>query len=472
MNRSGILFFCLFIILNFAIVSGLSAKPADNSSVVEKKALMEQHLKLGADLYKQKEYAKAKEVFQAVLEFDPGNEKAKNYIADIHSRLQEQANQRQEAAQELKQTSEKQIILNIYKAGEYHLKKAEYKKAIKHFEKILELEPKNQKAKDSLAYALSKLGESEEEIKKSQTVALVNAKTELEVSANKDLEVYLSAVYEQAKGFLEVGRLEDAKDMFEEIEKIDPFYRDVKNRLAGLRMALGVEKEEKKLKEEGYAYTLGANDVVHLIVKDQPDLSGTITIQPAGELLLPKVNEVVMVNGLTKQRAKQRIKKVLSKYVKDVSVELIIAGYNSKKWYVIGEVGNTGEYSMDKPVLTLTEALYKAGLPVEDSAAMRNVRLIKPHPTDPREEYIDVHALLYQGRTKNNVVIQPGDIIYVPRTVLQKAKALISQTAGPVSNTATMLGDIESVFTIVPVTRVGSGAGQKKYKKYPWPWAQ
>lgn len=472
MKKSGILFFCLFIILNFVIVSGLSARPADDSPVVEKKAVIEQHLELGTGLYKQKEYGKANEVFQAVLELDPGNEKAKYYIADAHSKLQEQAKERQEAAQELKQNSEKQIILNIHKAGEYHLKKAEYKKAIKHFEKISALEPQNQKAKDSLAHALLKLGESEEDIKKSQTVALVNAKTELEVSANKDLEIYLSGVYEQAKGFLEAGRLEDTKDMFEEIEKIDPFYRDVKNRLAGLRLALGVEKEEKKLKEDGYAYTLGPDDVVHLIVKDQPKLGGTITIQPAGELLLPEVNEIVMVNGLTKQRAKQRIKKVLSKYVKDVSVELIIAGYNSKKWYVIGEVGGRGEYPMDKPVLTLTEALYKAGLPVEDSAAMRNVRLIKPHPTNPREEAIDVYSLLYQGRTQNNVVIQPGDIIYVPRTVLQKVKSLMSEVGAPISSTSTILGDMESVFTIVPVTRVGSGAGQKKYKKYPWPWAQ
>jgi len=115
-------------------------------------------------------------------------------------------------------------------------------------------------------------------------------------------------------------------------------------------------------------------------------------------------------------------------------VQVIITGYNSKKWYILGEVGLRGVYPLGRARLTLLDALYQAGLPLEGTAAQYRVVVIKPHPTQPYYRSVNVADLLYKGVMRNNVIIEDGDMIYVPMTVLNKITILTGQIFAPVIN--------------------------------------
>ena len=102
---------------------------------------------------------------------------------------------------------------------------------------------------------------------------------------------------------------------------------------------------------------------------------------------------------------------------------------------------------MGKTDLTLMEALYQARLPLEGSAAMRRVVLIKPHKTRPKHRWIDVYSLLYEGKMKDNIRIEPGDIIYVPRTVASKVASVLGDIGAPITGVDNLATQIQTLST-------------------------
>jgi len=202
------------------------------------------------------------------------------------------------------------------------------------------------------------------------------------------------------------------------------------------------------LEEKYFKYELGPDDVLSITVLNHPELSGKVVVEPGGEIILPLVNEVVKAQGLTKDELAEKIKEVLKKYVKDPQVFVVITGYNSKKWYILGEVARPGEYPMGKKKLTLMEALYRAGLIREGRAAVGRVLVIKPHKSRPTYRSINVANIIYKGLFKDNIYIDPGTIIYVPKTVVAKIGDSLGTVVYPlIGQTKTGLEDIVSVST-------------------------
>ena len=72
----------------------------------------------------------------------------------------------------------------------------------------------------------------------------------------------------------------------------------------------------------------------------------------------------------------------------------------------------------------------QSGLPTE-AAAMKGCRLITPDNTGIKN-YVTVNAmsLLYEGDLKENLEMKPGDVLYVPATVMAKIIRVVS----PVTN--------------------------------------
>jgi len=250
-------------------------------------------------------------------------------------------------------------------------------------------------------------------------------------------------LYSLAKDMLQQENYDGALKGFLKVAAIDVDYKDTKKHIAEIRKLLVAEKRENS----PHRYTLGPEDVLEINVINHPEFSGTVSVEAGGEIILPLTKEVVMANGLTKEELAEALKQRLQKFVKTPEVSVVITQYNSKKWYILGEVGIRGEYPMGKTRLTLMEALYKARLPVENTAAMRRVVLIKPHKTRPKHRWIDVYALLYQGKMEHNVRIEPGDIIYVPKTVATKVGDLIEHITGPITETNTMAEAVQDLST-------------------------
>lgn len=197
---------------------------------------------------------------------------------------------------------------------------------------------------------------------------------------------------------------------------------------------LEVTTENTKASLKGFdplKYTLGPDDAVEISVMRHPEFSGIYPINQEGKLQYKFVGDID-VTGLTKQQLEQKIKIAVSTYVNSPEVNVTIIEYRSKYIYVLGEVGAPGKYYMRSEAIPVREAVFEAGLPTT-SAAMRKCRLITPSVRgNGRVRDVDLYSILYSGNLKKNITMRPGDVLYVPSTIMAKVIRVINPVASTV----------------------------------------
>ena len=191
---------------------------------------------------------------------------------------------------------------------------------------------------------------------------------------------------------------------------------------------------EGELIGEGTTYTLGKGDVVEITVRNQPDFSGQFVVGPEGNIQYMFVGDI-KVEGLTKEKLKDKVVEALKKYVKIPEVSVTIAAYLSKFVYVLGEVGSPGKYPMRGDSISLREAIVVSGLPTRD-AALRRVYVIKPDEIKPVYRKVDIYRLLYEGKLKDNVMLTPGDLVVVSSTVPSEINRALTNLLSPITRAA------------------------------------
>lgn len=191
-----------------------------------------------------------------------------------------------------------------------------------------------------------------------------------------------------------------------------------------------VEIQPRTSNFDPLTYTLGPDDAIEISVMRHPEFSGTYPVNQEGKIQYKFVGDME-VNGLTKAELEQRIRDVLSTYVKNPEVNVTVTEYRSKYFYVLGEVGTPGKYYMRSETMSVREAVFEAGLPTT-AAAMRKCRLISPSfRGNGKVRSVDLYAILYGGNLKKNINMHPGDVLYVPSTVMAK----IIRVVNPVTTT-------------------------------------
>ena len=175
------------------------------------------------------------------------------------------------------------------------------------------------------------------------------------------------------------------------------------------------KRKEDKDTFDSSQYTLGPEDVVEISVARHPDFSGTYPVSMEGKLQYKFVGDI-NVTGMTKEELEEKIKTVLASYVASPEVSVTITGFNSKVFYVLGEVASPGKYTMRSESITVNEAVLLAGLPT-DAAAMRKARIVTPGADGGTTREVDLYALLYGGALQENSLLKPGDTLYVSSAV-------------------------------------------------------
>ncbi len=182
-------------------------------------------------------------------------------------------------------------------------------------------------------------------------------------------------------------------------------------------------------------YTLGPMDVIDIAVLRHPEVSGPFQVNKEGKIQYQFVGDVIVANK-TKEEAKAILVQHLSEYIISPEVTVKIIGYNSKVVYVIGEVGAPGKIYMQGDTITVREALVQSGLPLL-SAATKKCPLITPTADGkPQKKDVNVFALLYEGDLRENLIMKPGDTLYIPATILSKAMRVIQPVSQPITTSA------------------------------------
>jgi polysaccharide export outer membrane protein len=152
----------------------------------------------------------------------------------------------------------------------------------------------------------------------------------------------------------------------------------------------------------GPDYVIGANDMLHISVWKEPDLTQSLPVRPDGKISMPLLNDVV-ASGLTPTQ--------LADSITDPRVTVVVTAMNSQKIYLLGEVLHPGP-TLLQPNMTVLQALASAGF--SQFANTKGIYILRSE--NGKQQKIPVHyrELLKGEGINQSIVLKPGDTIVVP----------------------------------------------------------
>jgi len=158
-------------------------------------------------------------------------------------------------------------------------------------------------------------------------------------------------------------------------------------------------------------YVIGDEDVLVIDVWQEKEFSVKAQVRPDGKITLPLLNDI-QAAGLTTTELKASIETMLTKYVTDPRVTVIVEEINSRIIYLSGEVNKPGVMPLLRK-MTVLQALTEAGGP-NQFGNPRKIYVMRVVNGKQVKYPFDYRKAIKTGDLTGNIVLQPGDTIVVP----------------------------------------------------------
>ena len=158
-------------------------------------------------------------------------------------------------------------------------------------------------------------------------------------------------------------------------------------------------------------YTIGIDDVLHVIVWDNKELEQDVIVRPDGKISYPLAGEI-HVQGLTVPKLTEILKERLGASVKNPNVSVMVKEIRSFRVYFVGKVAKAGVYPI-KAGTPLLQALTLAG-GTSDGADLPSAYIIRGETKIP----VDLRRLIQDGDLSRNLKLETEDTIVVPEIVI------------------------------------------------------
>jgi polysaccharide export outer membrane protein len=162
-------------------------------------------------------------------------------------------------------------------------------------------------------------------------------------------------------------------------------------------------------------FRLGAGDEIQIDVLGEPDLVRTFTILPDGTITFPYL-EAFRAAGMTPQELDNYLTQALGEYLIRPEVTVTLRTLNSKRIFVFGEVNQEGAMVLTQKT-RLIEALALAGSFNRQTANLAQILLLREEEGERRAHTHNVKNFLTAGGDAGDVLVQPGDVLYVPTKI-------------------------------------------------------
>ena len=174
-----------------------------------------------------------------------------------------------------------------------------------------------------------------------------------------------------------------------------------------------------------YQYRIGPSDILTIVVWEHPELTipagsfrtaaeGGNEVKADGTVFYPYAGEI-HVAGKTTAEIKAMLEEKLASVIKRPQVDVRVADFKSQRVYISGAVRQPGTLPITSTPLTLVDAIESLG-GLANNAAWRHIRLTRNGQT----QEISLRSLYEQGAWSENLLLQHGDLIHVPRNDADK----------------------------------------------------
>ncbi|HVI03979.1 MAG TPA: polysaccharide biosynthesis/export family protein [Enhygromyxa sp.] len=155
---------------------------------------------------------------------------------------------------------------------------------------------------------------------------------------------------------------------------------------------------------------LALGDRFEVRVFHEEDIGGAFQVQEDGTIDFPLIGRVSVLGKTQAELAALLEAKLSEGYLRDPHVTVILTARENLEVSVLGEVTQPGSFPYVEK-LTLVQAISNAG-GLTELAQIRRVKLTRKGPQGVGTYEVSVKAIT-DGRAED-ILLQPGDIIFVP----------------------------------------------------------
>ena len=157
-------------------------------------------------------------------------------------------------------------------------------------------------------------------------------------------------------------------------------------------------------------YVIGPDDMLHISVWKEPDLTETLPVRPDGKISMPLLDDI-QAAGMTPVSLKTLITEKLKKFIADPRVTVVVTGMNSRRVFVTGEVLHSGPMTL-LPQMTALQALAQAGF--TQFANPKAIYILRTENGKQTKLPFNYREVVKGNNPEQNIALKAGDTIVVP----------------------------------------------------------
>jgi polysaccharide export outer membrane protein len=164
-------------------------------------------------------------------------------------------------------------------------------------------------------------------------------------------------------------------------------------------------------KSAAQSYRIGAGDVLKITTWKEPEFSEeSVLVRTDGFISFPLLNDV-QAAGMIPMELKRIIETGLKNYIETPFVTVSVSDPASQKFYILGEIQNTGEFPLIKK-LTVLQAFAMAG-GFTEWASKKEILLLRSEGEQEKIYRVNYKNII-KGKVEQNLKLRADDTIIVP----------------------------------------------------------
>jgi polysaccharide export outer membrane protein len=176
------------------------------------------------------------------------------------------------------------------------------------------------------------------------------------------------------------------------------------------------------LHERNPRYQLRKGDSFDLDMPFSQEFNQTVAVQPDGYVTLKGVGSM-HVEGQTLPEVTETIKTAYAKILHDPVITIALKDFEKPYFIAAGQVGRPGKYDI-RSSITVTEAVAIAG-GFNDRSKHSKVVLYRPVTGGYEAKVVNVKKLLASRNLSEDLLVEPGDLVYVPQNSFSKIRPFL-----------------------------------------------
>jgi polysaccharide biosynthesis/export protein len=164
-------------------------------------------------------------------------------------------------------------------------------------------------------------------------------------------------------------------------------------------------------------YVIGPGDNLNVFVWRNDDLSTSVAVRPDGKITIPLVDDMQAV-GKTPSRLARDIENVLGEFIRTPQVSVMVNAFGigayDNQIRIVGSGVVRPQSIPFRNGLTVLDVMIEVGL--SEFAAGDRAKLVRRADGEPTEIGVKLNRLINRGDLRQNLALQPGDVLMIPAT--------------------------------------------------------